>query len=98
MNEYNSEHNSTSSNRKCPKCGNNMAVYLGANVTCPHCGYAENDLLNRGTAEQIVPFYTPPNTPQYQPLVIDDGKPNYNFGNTGCFFWLCFLWRDKVAQ
>ena len=81
---YNNEQQSSSSNRKCPKCGKTMAVYLGANVTCPHCGYAENDLMNRYTAEPIVPFYTPPFiTPDT--LLIDDNL-GYNFGNTG---WIC---------
>ena len=77
---------STGSTRTCPKCGNTVIVHLGANISCPYCGYAENDLLYRG--DVITPLITDPNLPQYQPLhspVIDD-KPEYNFGNTG---WVC---------
>lgn len=77
----------TDASRKCPRCGNIMVVHLGANVSCPHCGYAENDLMYRGglvTPSITLPDptpYTPPVTP-----VIPDIPPHYSYSNTG---WIC---------
>lgn len=87
----NNQESGTASKHICPRCGTTMITYLGANVTCPHCRYAENDLMYRGDVvtpsitEPIIPFYTPPTTPEYNPLDIDD-NPNYHFDNTG---WVC---------